>query len=442
MFSNKQLVALSIPVIIDAFLFMLVGLADSTMVASVGPNAVTAVSLVDSIAAFFLLVQNSLSAGGGIVAAQYIGKGDHESACRTTKQTVYISLIYTTLAAVVLIFSGSGILRLVYQGLDKDVMEYCNQYFFWILLGFPVYAIGNTCATMLRAQTNTKLALYIAGTVNILNVIGNAILIYGFDMGIRGAAISTTLSRFFYAIFGILALRIPDAPIYIKNIFKVRFEKDLLKKVLRIGIASGIEGGLSQLGFILVSVILASLGPIAVTVCNVSGKFGNLAWSLVASLQLVLMTVVGQCIGAGEIEQAKMYTKKFMRYANIAIIVSFVLLSIFSYQLVSIYALDEDILRESAKQLVFAGFFTVTTFYARCSIPFSAFRAAGDTRFSVVVSLIGMFAGRVLCSYIFAILLGLGVTGIWIGMGANHLICALFATIRLRSGKWLTKKVV
>ena len=442
MFSNSQLISLAIPVVIDALLFMAVGLVDSVMVATAGSEAVSAVSLSDSILSFFMLIQNSIAAGGGVVAAQYIGRGDYESARRAAKQTLYISTLYSSIIMVLLLLFTSPVIRLVYGELDPAVFSNCKTYFFWILLGFPVYSIGNVCATMLRSQANTKLALYLAGAVNILNAIGNAILIYGFDMGVAGAAISTTVSRLVYCVLGVLVLRNREAPIYLSKIWKVRFEKDMLRRVMNIGIANGIEGGLNQFGSILISMMVAALGTATVTVVSITCKIGGLAWSLVSALQIVVMTVVGQCIGAGELEQAKMYTKKFTLYANVATFALFSLLIIFRNRVVLLYDLDAALLSECGKQLFYASAITILTFYGRAFIPLSSFRAAGDTKYAVCASLIGMFVGRVVLAYVFLSWLKLGALGLWIGMGANHLICAVFSTVRLRSGKWLNKKVI
>ncbi len=442
MFSNKQLISLSIPVIIDALLSMAVGLVDSVMVASVGSEAVSAVSLADSILSFFILIQNSLAVGGGVVAAQYVGRGDYESARRAAKQTLYITVLFSAIVMALLLIFTVPLLRLIYGELDPTVFDYCKTYFFWIVLGFPVAAVGTVCATMLRSQANTKFALYLAGAINILNAIGNAILIYGFDMGVAGAAISTTFARVVYCVLGVLILRNREAPIYLSKIWKVRFEKDMFRRVMSIGVANGIEGGLSQLGSILNAMLIASLGTATVAVISITTKIGGLAWSLVSALQIVVMTVVGHCIGAGEIEQAKMYTKKFTLYANIATFSFFSLLIIFRNQIVLLYDLDASLLSECAKQLFYASAITILTFYGRAFIPLSSFRAAGDTKYAVSASLIGMFIGRVVLSYVFVAWFKLGSLGIWMGMGIYHLICAVFSTARLRSGKWLTKKVI
>lgn len=442
MFSTRQIFSLLIPVFFDAVLFMIVGIVDSVMVASAGSEAVSAVSLMDTISSFFLLVQNSLAAGGGIVVAQYIGKRDYENARCAAKQTVYVSTLYTTAIMVLLLVFLSPMIKLVYGDLEPTLLSNCESYLFWILLGFPVYAIGNSCATMLRAQANTKLALYIAGTVNILNAIGNAILIYGFDMGVSGAAISTSFSRLVYCVLGILTLKNREAPVFLENLRKIRFKKDMLKKVLRIGVGNGIEGGLTQLGSILLSMMLSSLGAASVAVYSIACKLCSIGWALLSALDVVLMTVAGQCIGAGEREQAKMYVKKFMRYAAIAVMGFFSFILLFRNYAVLIYDLDENMLAECAKQMAYAAIITMLTFYARAVIPFAAFRAAGDTRYSVISGITGMFAGRVLFGYIFAIVLDMGVLGMWIGMGMNHLICALSAHIRLKNGRWLEKKVI
>ncbi len=228
LFSNRALVSLAVPIVIDSLLAIAAGIVDSAMVSSAGEAAVSAISLVDSLNLMFILIFNAVTTGGVVVTSQYIGSRNIERAKCSANQLLYGSTSMATFLMLVLIFLIPQSISLVYGSLDADVFENAKIYFFWTLLGYPFFAIGSSCTALLRAQAKSSLALWITGAVNILNVIGNAILIYGFKLGVAGAAISTTFARVVWATFGLLILHNKELTVHFENLLKFRLDFDIL----------------------------------------------------------------------------------------------------------------------------------------------------------------------------------------------------------------------
>ncbi|MBQ8004624.1 MAG: polysaccharide biosynthesis C-terminal domain-containing protein, partial [Oscillospiraceae bacterium] len=244
MFSNRALVSLAVPIVLDAILAIVAGIADSSMVSSAGEAAVSAISLVDSLNLMFILMFNAMTTGGVVVTSQYIGSRNIERAKCSANQLLYASTAIATVLMVLLLCFIPQIIGLVYGKLETAVFENAKTYFFWTLLGYPFFAMGSSSTALLRAQAKSAMALWLTGAVNLLNVIGNAILIYGFKLGVAGAAISTTFSRIVWAAAGLGILHNKNLQVHFENLLKFKLDFDILRRVLNIGGANGLENGL------------------------------------------------------------------------------------------------------------------------------------------------------------------------------------------------------
>jgi len=442
MFSNRALIALALPIIIDALLAVVAGMVDSAMVSSVGEAAVSAVSLVDNINILFVTMFSSMGTGGAVVASQYIGKGDIKKAKEASNQLVYLSVAISVVVTVALMCCIPQTINLIYGSVEEDVFNHCKTYYFFTLIGYPLVALGTSSAALLRAMAKSKQALVVAAAANIFNVIGNAVLIFGFDMGVMGAAISTTLCRAIWGIGGIIMLHSKKLPVKMENLFKFKLNFDIIRRVSNIGVATGIESGLFQIGKILVASLVSTMGTIAITANSVANTVCNLGWNTVGSLGLVLLTVVGQCMGAGEPEQAKMYTKKITYFALGFVVVLFGSIFLLRNQIILIFSFTPEAMSECAKFVGIGALLTICSVYAWSFIPVNAFRAAGDTRYAVILAVSSMFTFRVGLSYLLGAYLKMGLIGVWIGMWADWTCRTIFNIFRFRSGKWLTKKVI
>lgn len=441
MFSNRDLRRLLFPLIVEQILNSLMGTADSIMVSNVGSAAISAVSLVDSINILVIQAFYALAAGGTIVCSQYIGQGNSKSAVRSAKQLVFIvTALSIAVAAVCLIFRGP-LLRLIFGQVDQAVMDASEIYFFYTTLSFPFIALYDAGSSVYRAQGNTRLPMTIAVVSNIGNIIGNAVLIWVFHMGVAGAAVATLGSRVFSAVVVMFLLRNPDQMLPVRDYLKIRPDFQKIRMILSLGIPSGIENGMFQFGKLAIQSTVSTLGTAAIAAQAMTNILENLNGIAAMGIGIGLMTVVGQCIGAGRKDEAIYYIKKLSGLAEIAIIIS----------CLAVFALTKPItflggMETESADLCFFMMMCITIvkpfFWTLSFIPAYGLRAAGDVKFSMLVSCISMWACRVTLSVFLCRVVGIGPIGVWIGMFSDWAIRAVIFSVRFKRGKWLNHQVV
>ena len=441
-FTNRALISLSVPIMVEGLFSIMAGLVDSAMVSSVGEAAVSAVSLIDSINLLLIGFFAALASGGTVVVSQHIGSRDLNNAKNATKQVLYATTFVALFITIIVLPFVTNIINWIYPTLEQDVFEYSKSYFFIIVIGYVPVAIGLAASSLLRAQGKAR-AAFIQGTiVNLLNVVGNAIFIYGFDMGVKGAALSTTIIRFLYAFLGIVFLKSKSLEVPLENLFRYRPDFKILKQIFIIGGTNGIETSLFYIGKLVLSSLIASFGTIATAAYAVSFNIFNVAANTICSLGTALLTIVGQCIGADEKEQARYYTKKLTNVAFVLVMLFYGLIFIFRNQLVLLFGFGEEALREAAYFTGFSALVSIFSIYSYSFVPMNAFRAAGDVKFPLIVSLSSMFVFRIGLAFILAKGFGLKLESVWLGMGADWLFRAILNMIHIKRGAWLNKKVV
>ena len=442
-FSNKDLVSLTIPVMLSSILAIIAGMVDSAMVSSSGPAAVSAVSLVDSINILFITIFSGMASGGGVIMSQYIGHRDYKQAKATANQIVYITASMATVVMLLLLCFRESVLRLIYGQLDADVLENCKTYFLLTLFGYPFSAIGESSVYVLRSMGKNRQAATCTISFNVVNVIGNAVLIYGFGMGVAGAALATTASRITYAVMGLWMAGNKSLPARFEKLLQFRLDWHIIRRVVRIGSASSLEFGLFYGGRILITSLIATYGTVMITANSVSQTLNNVGWVIVGALGTASMPVIGQCIGADEKEQAKYYMKKMTLAATVVTVVLFSGIYLLRHQLVRIYDFEPDVLDACAYYTGILAIISMVTVYSLAFNPVSGFRAAGDVRYATVLAIGTMFAFRVALAYALnAIFPSLGLMCVYIGMGVDWGVRAVCNLIRYRSGKWLYKRVI
>lgn len=442
LFTNKALVSLSVPIVIDAVLVIITGMADAAMVSSAGEAASSAVSLVDQIFLLLVTAFSALATGGVVITSQYIGSGNLEKAKSSARQLLYGATAVALVITLALVGVIPQFLRLIYGAVEQAVFENAKVYFFYVLLGMPFLAVATSCTALLRTMARSKLALMLAFGANILNIIGNAVLIFGFHMGAAGAAIATTFSRIVWAVVGLVILHRKSLPVYFENLLRFRIEWDVMARVLKIGSVNSLESGLFQVGKLMVARLTASLATVYIAAYSVSVTISNIGWTITCSLGTVLLTVVGQCVGADQPQQAKDYTRKFMNLGHLLVAVLFGSMFLLRKQLVQLFDFAPETLELCAYYVGVSALVAIVTLYAAAFVPMAAFRAAGDVQYAALLAVASMFAFRVGLSYLLHEWFNLGLLGIWIGMGADWIFRAVCNIIRFRNGKWLKKKLI
>ncbi|MBR2937746.1 MAG: MATE family efflux transporter [Oscillospiraceae bacterium] len=443
MFTNKALVTMTIPIILDALLAIVAGMVDSAMVSSAGEAAVSAVSLVDSVNLLFISAFSGMAVGGSVVTSQYVGKRDYRHASVSANQLLYLSTAVALVFMTLLLCAREGVLRLVYGNIDADVFQNASTYFLFTLLGYPFFAMGASSAAVLRSMGKNRQAVTITVLYNILNVIGNAVLIYGFHLGVAGAAISTTVSRMVYAAVGMWLAHNKALPAHFEGLLKFRLDMDVIRRVFKTGVTNGMEGSMFHIGKILLSSLVASFGTVTIAANSVANTLNNVGWVIVGGFGTVLLPVVGQCIGAGEEAQAKTNAKKLFTAATVATYLLFGGVFLLRHQLVRLFDFNQEALQVCAYYTGVYAVLSMGSVYSFSFVPIQAFRAAGDIRYTTVLGLASMFGFRVALSYILnAIFPQLGLMSVCIGMWADWMFRSVMNVIHFLSGKWVRKRLV
>lgn len=435
MFSNQDLVRLIIPLILEQFLAVTVGLADSIMVASVGEAAVSGISLVDTVNVLLINLFTALATGGAVVAGQYLGQKRQEKACRTADQVIICTTAISILITLFIYLGKQFILSVVFGNLDPAVYSSANTYLLIVSLSIPFLGLYNGAAALFRAMGNSKIPMYISILINLINISGNALLIYGFGMGVAGTAIPTLLSRIVGSIIIIILLSNPINSIHISKPFKLYWDRHTIRKILHIGIPNGLENSMFQLGKILILSLVASFGTSSIAANAVSNTVGLFQILPGTAMGFAILTVISQCIGARDYEQAKFYTKKLIKVTYLCMwainLIIFALLPIIT----EIYNLSPETAQMTRDILFYHGICCITIWPLSFSLP-NTLRASNDVRYTMVVSIISMWVCRIVLSYVLGSYLGWGVFGVWVAMTIDWLFRSIFFIFRYLNNKW------
>lgn len=441
LFSKEDLKKLLIPLVIEQTLAISIGLFDTLMVSSCGEAAVSGVSLVDSISVLLIQIMSALATGGAVVCSQYLGKKLPERARISAGQLMFIMLATSGTVMVGVLLGYRFLLRFIFGQIDAEVMTNAEIYFVISAISYPFLGMYNAGAALFRAIGNSKISMYTSLIMNVINISGNALLIFGFGLGVRGAAFATLFARVVSAVVMISLLVKKDNPLCISTPGALRPRKDVIGKILRIGIPSGVENGMFQIGKLLVASLTATFGTAAIAANAVSNNIAGFANIPGNAIGLAMVTVIGRCIGAGEKEQARYYSKKLMKLAYAGMICTNLLLLLAVRPLLSCFHLSTEAFGIAVQLLSTFAVCASLIWPLSFALP-NVLRAAGDARYTMLVSVFSMWVFRVASSYFFAGTLGMGVLGVWIGMYVDWVFRSLLFVVRYKNGKWLGKRVV
>ena len=433
MFSRKDLIKLLAPLVVEQILAVLVGMVDVVMVAAVGETAVSGVSLVDSISVLIIQLLAALATGGAVVSAQYLGKKRPEQACKSAGQLVLITLLVSLVITAAALIGNRHLLRVIFGNVEDAVMRDAMKYFFLSALSYPFLALYNACAALFRSMGNSKVSMMASLVMNMINITGNAVCIYGLHMGVEGVGIPTLISRVVAAMLMFFLIQNPDNMIRIRSFKELKFDGGMIKRILQIGIPNGLENSMFQFGKITLQSLVSSLGTAAIASFAVSSNLVTLEYLPGNALGLGLITIVGQCVGAGRIEEAKSYTKKLvlLDYGILAVICTMMILG--RHQMVGLYNLSPAA-SEAASQMITAHSLAMVLWPLSFIIPYYL-RASNDASFTMMVSVLSMWIFRIGFAYLFVKVMGIGIMGVWYGMFIDWVARVILFVWRFRKSK-------
>lgn len=441
MFTRKDLVRLLWPMVVEQILAVTIGMADTMMVSRVGEAAVSGISLVDTLNVLLINVFSALAAGGAIVSAQYIGRDDTKNACVAAKQLLYAITVMSMLLMVGCLLGGRHLLHGIFGNVESVVMDNAETYFVLSALSYPFLGIYNAGAALFRSMNNSKVSMFTSLLMNVVNISGNAVLIFGFGMGVAGAGVATLCSRALGAGIMLALITRPANRVHVARLWKPEFHWGMVKSILRVGVPNGLENGMFQIGKILVQSLIVSFGTVAITANAVANNIATLPQIPGNAIGLGMITVVGQCIGAKRYDEAKRYTLKLTGLACAAMGVLYALFFLFLQPILGLYHLSGETLGMAHELMVWSCAVGVLIWALAFVLP-NGLRAAGDVKFTMSVSVISMWTARVGLSYVFAIGLHLGLLGVWLAMFADWMVRSAVFLIRFFSGKWKGKRVI
>ena len=441
LYPNRAMFLLLVPIVVEQLLNSFMGMADTMMVSNVGSEAISAVSLVDSINNLVIQMFAAMASGAAIICSQYLGHRDKEGSNKAARQVLLTVLVISVSLTLIGLLLRKPLLRLIFGQIEPGVMDKAMSYFLVTILSYPFLALFNAGAAFFRAGGNSRFPMIVSVISNLLNIGGNAILIFGLDMGVTGAALSTLFSRVFCAVVVLFSLRRDGQPIVVRDYYRIRPDMPLIMKILAIGIPSGIENGMFQFGKLAIQSTVSAMGTAAIAAQAMANILEMVNGIFGVGVGIGLMTMVGQALGAGRKEEARYYIVKCTKIGLVGILVS----------CLAVFGLAEPVTRlagmepESARlciEMVTAITIAKPLFWAFSFIPGYGMRAAGDVKFSMITSTLTMWCLRVVLCIFLVKTYNMGPMAVWYGMFADWAVRGIVFTLRFRGDRWLQKRVI
>lgn len=441
LYPPKAMFTLLIPIVIEQLLNSFMGMVDTMMVSNVGGEAISAVSLVDSVNNLVIQVFAAMASGAAIICSQYLGHRDRDGSNRAARQVVLtVFVISVSLTAFGLIFR-KPMLRFVFGQIEPGVMDKAMSYFLVTVLSYPFLALFNAGAAFFRAGGNSRFPMKVSVISNVLNIVGNAVLIFGFGMGVVGAALSTLASRAFCAVVILTYLRKDRQDIVLRDYAKIRPDLPLIMKILAIGIPSGVENGMFQFGKLAIQSTVSTMGTDAIAAQAMTNIMEMVNGIFGVGVGIGLMTMVGQALGAGRQEEAKYYIVKCTKIGLAGILVSCLAVLGLAKPIIWLAGM-EPVSARLCLEMVAAITVAKPLFWAFSFIPAYGMRAAGDVRFSMLTSTLTMWCLRVALCIFLVKTYHMGPMAVWYGMFTDWAVRGIVFFCRFRSGRWLQKRVI
>ena len=434
MFTNAQLKKLIIPLMIEQTLAVLVGMVDTVMVSSLGEAAVSGVSLIDMFSVIIINLFSALATGGAVVCSQLLGAKKPHEACKASNQLMIIVLVISTALMSLVLALRRPMINLFYGDIEPDVMSNALIYLQITALSYPFIALYNGAAALFRSMNRSRVTMYASIIANLINCAGNALCIYGFKMGVAGAAIPTLISRGVAAGMLLYLINRPRQPIHLLH-GQYKPDFSIIRRILYIGIPGGIENSLFQLGKIITMSVVSAFGTVQIAANAVANTFAGFGILPAKAINLAVITVIGHCVGAGDMEQVRFYTRKLMKwiYASLFILNVPVLIGI--RYIIQIYHLEPETLDLACKLIILHNGLSLLFWPPSFSMP-NVLRACNDVRFTMTVSVGSMACCRVLFSFVLGRWLGMGVVGVWWAMIIDWIARLLCFMYRYLKGTW------
>jgi putative MATE family efflux protein len=437
----RQIIAIIIPLLVDQAFLILMSLLNTAMVSSAGVAAVSAVSMVDSLNIFLANVFIAVATGGTVIVAQYKGSGNTAMVSKTATQAISAVTIFSVLISVLVIIFHTPVLNILFGKADAEVFQNARIYLIGSCISYPFIAIFQAVTGALRGVGETKPVLNLSLLLNLTNTILNVVLITFFNMGVEGLVISTIIARFLGMAASLIYVIKYNETIRFQLKKALHLDFSILKKVMFIGLPFAAEQIFFNGGKLLTQTFIVQLGTMALTVYAIGNSIALLFQIGPNALGISIVTVVGQCIGRRNIQDARKFVKSFIGLSSIFFVTAAVIIMPFFPLLIKMFNPPEEII-PTIFTLILISAIAQPLLWSQSFIMPSALRAAGDSNFTSIASLLSMWLLRVVLGYILGITLGLGIIGVWVAMIIEWGVRGMIFTGRFKGKKWFAHKLV
>lgn len=445
--TSAEVVNIAWPVLAELLLGSLFGMVDMMMLGRMSDNAlaaasVAAVGITNQPLFVGLSLVQALNVGGTAMIARYFGANQNEKIETTLKHVMLLCMLMLAipLSILGLMFTDS---IMSFMGAKADTLQAGRIYFRIIMVGFIFQSFNMSISAALRGIGETKIPMGINLRCNFLNVIGNAVLIYGLlgfpKLGITGAGISTALSNVIATIllFGYIIKGKSIIRFNIKTRFK--FDKNIIYNLIKIGLPASFEQMVLRTGILLFVRIVAGLGTVIYAAHQIALNILSLSFQPGQAFGIAASSLVGRSLGANEFKRSEEYAKKTRKIGSIISTFMALILFFFGPQIVGLYSSDPMIIQNASTALKIIAL--VQPFQSSQLILAGALRGAGDTFWTLVATFFSVILVRVVLAYIFVNIMGYGLVGAWIAVFVDQFVRWGFVYMRFRTGKWKYIKI-
>ncbi len=444
--ADKEIISMAWPSITEQILEMMVGMVSTIFMGQIGTYAVAAVGMVNMLMGFMQTVFSGLSIGTTVVIARVTGEGNREDAKRALIQSGYMAILVGLIMVVPGKLFSFNILGLFFGGAEPEVFKAGISYFNIVLFNMPFLVLDIIISGAMRGAGDTKTPMVITGGVNILNIILNTVLIFGLPAlhipayGIVGSAIAVTVSRIVGVTVRVLVLynrKKLKLNLSVKDDYTIRPE--MMKRIVSIGVPGFIEQAVMQGGFLVLQIIIVSLGTVAMAAYQIGININALAFFPIFGFAIANTTLVGQSLGAREYEKAETYAYDSLKITMAVGFVIGILMAIFSKQLAAMYSNDHLVIEESVA--IVCTFGLIEPLLAVLNLCSATLKAAGDIKYVMVTSFVGLWTFRVGLSFILINFFGMGLFAVMIGIFFDFCSRSIMYLVRMNRGRWKYLKV-
>lgn len=439
--SYRDVFSLLLPVVVDQFFLIGFNFINTAMISSSGAAAISAVNIVGSLNVLLVQLFTSIALGGTVLIAQYYGQKNYKMICKMVNGGVYATVLVATTAAILFMLLHSPILALLFGAASPAVIHGARIYMIGILFSYVGESIIEGVNGCLRGIGRTKVSLQLSLLMNTIYLLFNFLFVTFMHLGVFGLTLSLNISRYSIAVLAIWTLYRNRAHFGLN--FKTLRHVDwgLTKRVLKVSVPFAAESTFFNGGKIIMQMMIVTLGTAMIAANAIASSWIQLSEIIPNALSVALVPIVGQCIGRNNIGDAKKLTKSFLGLGTLAFLaVDLGLLPFFSIGMRLFAPAPATI------PIIFHIYLVVIVmhalFWSSSFVLPSALRAAGDARFTTVVSLISMWSFRIGFGYLIGIVLGYGIFGIFVVMSSEWAIRAIVFQLRFHGGRWYRNKLI